>query len=259
MHRNFPYNSLNKILDRKDRYMIKLGLGNLSRLMACNSQSSATKPTKYGINSSVGNYGRLKLGSKQFAYKYVPLLALTLFILGVLPINESHARNCVPNHFAAQVMQKVRNDLTKQSIERTNAHWYSTADPLQAKIAYEILSNDGDAPAEMQQIHFLNINNEVFVLLLSDNNQTCGFADLIVVDDALGRQAITESEALARGSGRIPDETDETANNNNTRSTQPGDPLFNMSDEERKAFQAIQGILNGQNPNQGLQELFKNQ
>jgi hypothetical protein len=41
------------------------------------------------------------------------------------------------------------------------------------------------------------------------------------------------------------------------RSTQPGDPLLNMTDEERRAWQIIQGIGQSRNPARRLQELFE--
>lgn len=44
-----------------------------------------------------------------------------------------------------------------------------------------------------------------------------------------------------------------------TRSTQPGDPVFNMSDDERRAWQSIQGVLQGDDPIGGLQRMFKHQ
>ncbi|RAI26236.1 hypothetical protein CH339_14710 [Rhodobium orientis] len=42
------------------------------------------------------------------------------------------------------------------------------------------------------------------------------------------------------------------------RTTRPGDPLFNMSEDERKTFQMMQGIIQGEKPVEGLRPLFGN-
>lgn len=41
-----------------------------------------------------------------------------------------------------------------------------------------------------------------------------------------------------------------------SRSTQPGDPIVNMTEEERRAWQSIQGVLQGQNPVEGFGRLL---
>ena len=172
----------------------------------------------------------------------------------ILP-SLAHAQNCIPNHQAAYPMQLMQQDAQDFVGPAYKLAWYSTSSAQQAFAAFDEMIQYAylmrDVP-EITQIHILQVNENGAYVLFGNHQITCGFSGPFVMDARNAQFALNAAHA------QFEYEQAKVQQNQpqGQRSTQAGDPVFNMSDEDRRAWQMMQGIIQGNDPAGGLQDLF---
>lgn len=178
--------------------------------------------------------------------------------------------DCVPNDQAGYAMSEVKMRVDQMVGYDNKRYWYSTQYDLQAEAAQDSLMHYNlyeRTNWSAKKLHFLNLDNAEFLVLFSTDTLTCGFSDNIYIDGSSARRAISASEEAYELAADIELEVqgdradsgmhDEQANVEGNK-FQPGDPIYGMDEETRREFQMIQGIINGEDPIGGMEQLFGN-
>ena len=173
----------------------------------------------------------------------------------VLP-SLAHAQNCLPDDQAAYRMLLLQQEAQRHVSPIYKVAWYSTTSSGQAYSAYTQLGHYAHLlpdPNFFDRLHIMVIDDQRSVVLSGAYQETCGFVDYLIIDTQSARNAISAANTeFENEQAALRQQTPSQGQ----RSTQAGDPVFNMSDEDRRAWQMMQGIIQGNDPAGGLQDLL---
>lgn len=171
--------------------------------------------------------------------------------------NLAAAQDCVPNNQAPYRMMLLQQEAQQYVSPIYKLAWYSTSSVNQVNVAFkEIGYYAFPMPVEMDvtQLHIMIFNEEKSFVLYGDGQVTCGVSEFNVIQTQNAKYAVSAATEVFEYEQAKRQRQNQS---NGQRSTQAGDPVFNMSDEDRRAWQLMQGILQGNDPAGGIQDLFK--